>query len=90
MKKILCIMIILLFAGWLSVCVVDLVRVNHFEKPLFCIAAETSDDGGSGKYTGCFYSFDIKGNFMPEEKLPGITSFRAYIFGIEVLSGVRD
>lgn len=90
MKKALCIIAIFLFAGWLSICIVDFVRINSFEKPLFCIATQTADDGGSGRYVGLGYSFDIKGNFLPEDEFPGITSFTAHIFGIEVLSGVRD
>ena len=90
MKKALCVIIMLLFATWLTVCIVDFSRINSFEKPLFCIATQTADDGGSGKYVGPGYSFEIKGNFMPEDEFPGITSFTAYIFGIEILSGVRD
>lgn len=90
MKKVLCIIVIFLFAAWLAVCIVDFSRINSFEKPLFCIATQTADDGGSGKYVGLGYSFDIKGNFMPEDEFPGVTSFTARIFGIEILSGVRD
>ncbi len=90
MKKALCITILLLFIGWMTVCIVDFYRVNSFEKPLFCIVTESYDDGGSGKYIGLGYSFDIRGNFMPEDELPGVTSFTARIFGIELLSGIRD
>ena len=90
MKRVLCIIIMFLFAAWLTVGIVDFVRINSFEKPFFCIATQSADDGGSGKYIGLGYSFDIKGNFLPDDEFPGITSFTARIFGIEILSGVRD
>ena len=44
-------------------------------------------DGGSGKYVGLGYSFYIEGNFMPEEKNQGVTSYRGYVFGKEVSRG---
>ncbi|MBO5166390.1 MAG: hypothetical protein IJ405_05700 [Lachnospiraceae bacterium] len=90
MKKKFFILLILLFFLWLGLLITDFIRVNHFEKPLFALATETADDGGSGKYIGLGYSFHIKGNFLPEDEFPGVTSFTAYIFGIEIANGVRD
>ena len=65
-------------------------RVSHFEKPLFCIGTQLLRDGGSGQYLGLEYSFDIKGNFLPEEgELPGMTNYYPQIFGIPVRLDVR-
>ena len=70
--------------------ITDFYRVYHFQMPVFCIAAETADDGGSGTYRGLGYHFEIEGNFMPEEELPGITHNKMYLFGQLVFEGIRD
>lgn len=72
---------------WLCVGITDFALVHNYKKPLFCIGVELYQDGGSGKYAGLGYSFDIEGNFMPEAKDPGVTSYRGYIFGKEVSRG---
>ena len=82
--------IAILLVVWFLIGIVDYRIVHGFEKPLFCIAMETADDGGSGHYIGAGYSFDIEGNFMPEDELPGVTKYTYYIFGIEIDSGIRD
>lgn len=88
-KKAVLAVLIVVLSLWLIVMAVDFSRVYSFEKPLFCIAAETFDDGGSGKYVGLGYSFDLEGNFMPEAEHPGIIGFDAYLFGIRVLSAIQ-
>ena len=76
---------------WLLVGLTDFIRVTgNFEKPMFCVATETADDGGSGRYVGLGYSFEIEGNFMPEDEFPGVTRYVAKIFGFTVMSEVRD
>ena len=90
MKKMFCIVIVCLLALWLIIGITDYVRVCSFEKPVFCIVTDASDDGGSGHYAGLGYSFDLKGNFMPEDELPGVTEYSYQIFGLPVRSGVRD
>ena len=72
---------------WLCVGIVDFALVHNYRRPLFCICTEPMQDGGSGKYVGLGYSFDIEGNFMPEEKNQGVTSYRGYVFGKEVSRG---
>ena len=72
---------------WLSVGITDFALVHNYRRPLFCICTESMQDGGSGKYVGLGYSFDIEGNFMPEEKNQGVTSYRGYVFGKEVSRG---
>lgn len=75
---------------WIIIGVVDFSRVHDFEKPIFCVGTKLADDGGSGKYVGLGYSFDIKGNFMPEDEFPGVTKWTYCVFGFEVQSQIRD
>ena len=75
---------------WLGLGLTDFLRVKSFEKPLFCVPVQTYDDGGSGHYVGLGYAFDITGNFLPEEELPGVTEYVYYILGFEMKSGIRD
>ena len=72
---------------WLCVGITDFALVTNYKKPLFCIGVDLADDGGSGKYAGLGYSFEIEGNFMPEDKESGITSYRGYILEKEVCRG---
>ena len=72
---------------WLCIGITDFALVTNYEKPLFCIGIDLADDGGSGKYAGLGYSFYIEGNFMPEEKNQGVTSYRGYIMEKEVCRG---
>ena len=64
--------------------------VRNFEKPFFCVLINGADDGGSGKYLGLGYSFEIEGNFMPEDEYPGVTKFDAKLFGFPAASRIRD
>lgn len=91
MKKILKVLIIILVL-WITIGLVDYFRVSRFERPLFSfLDVENSFcDGGSGTYNGLGYSFDIKGNFMPEDEYPGITSYTYYIFGTPIKASIRD
>ena len=82
--------IILILTVWVCIGFVDFLRLNEFKLPLFCIGTDLADDGGSGHYAGLGYSFDIEGNFMPEDEFPGVTRYRCYIFGMEIKSEVRD
>lgn len=77
---------------WFLAGVIDFSRVHSFERPYFCILSpiHAEKDGGSGIYVGLGYTFDIEGNFMPEDELPGITKYTARIFNIPVMSGIRD
>ena len=75
---------------WIAIGVVDYSRVHSFEKPIFCVGTDLASDGGSGKYIGLGYSFDIQGNFMPEDEFPGVTKWTYYLFGIELQTQIRD
>ena len=88
--KNLCVVIASLMVIWAVIGMIDFRRVHSFERPLFCIGTEIADDGGSGHYIGLGYSFDIEGNFMPEDELPGVTKYNFYVFGFQMASGIRD
>ena len=65
MKKRIFIIVIVatLLISWASIAYTDYADVAiSFDKPKFCILLNGADDGGSGKYIGLGYSFDIKGH----------------------------
>ena len=47
-------------------------------------------DEGSGHYVGLGYSFDIEGNFMPDDEYPGVTKYTYYILGQEISKEARE
>ena len=69
-KKKVIIAIVCVIAAWLIMGIVDFALVHSYHRPLFCICTEPMQDGGSGKYVGLGYSFDIEGNFMPDMETP--------------------
>lgn len=75
MKKKVMILLICVMVFWLCAGCIDFALVHSYKKPIFCIGVDLADDGGSGEYVGLGYSFDIEGNFMPEEKNQGVTSY---------------
>ena len=84
------IIILAVIALWITLGIIDFSRVHGFEKPIFCITQNAADDGGSGHYTGLGYAFDIEGNFMPEDELPGVTKWTYYLLGTKISTGIRD
>lgn len=81
---------IFFFLLWFAAMATDLLRLNDFEKPIFARPTVTADDGGSGTYEGLGWRIELKGNFMPEEELPGVTQFEFYLFDDMVHAGIRD
>ncbi|TCK98649.1 hypothetical protein EDC19_1082 [Natranaerovirga hydrolytica] len=91
MKKVIIKVCIGIVVIGLGIGFVDYWRVCHlFEKPIFTIPIMTSDDGGSGTYQGLGYSFEIQGNFMPEDEHFGVTHFEYYWFGNLVKKGMQE
>ena len=84
--------LLILAAVWLGMVVTDFTLLHNFRMPLFCLAVNIVQDGGSGTYTGLGYSFEIHGNFVGEDEnmVRGVTSYRGYIFGKEVSRGFLD
>ncbi|NLB23772.1 MAG: hypothetical protein GX833_11085 [Clostridium sp.] len=91
-KKSIIIAIACLLVLWIAMGLADYIKVSNFERPIFCLldVENSYEDGGSGTYNGLGYSFDIKGNFMPEDEYPGVTRYTYYVFGSEVSAGIRD
>ena len=89
-KKKLIIVVACILVSWVAIGIVDYSRVNSFERPIFSVCTEPMQDGGSGKYVGLGYSFDIEGNFMPDTEYPGVTKWTYRLFGIELQSQIRD
>lgn len=91
-KKKVLLVVAIIACLWILISLIDFSRVHGFERPIFCIlsAEHAMDDGGSGTYMGLGYSFEIKGNFMPEDELPGVTEYTARVLNISVMSGIRD
>ena len=89
--KWLCLVFFILVIIWGIILGIDYWRtMHHFEKPIFAMPRITADDGGSGTYSGIGYSFEIKGNFMPEDEFPGVTHGTFSLFGKNLKSVVRD
>lgn len=86
-KKRIVIIVLAIILLWLAAGVTDFALVHSYHRPLFCICTEPMQNGGSGKYVGLGYSFDIEGNFMPDAKDYGVTSYRGYILGKQVSRG---
>ena len=90
-KKIIILAVIaVLIVSWLSIAYADYAKVAiSFDKPKFCIATTTADDGGSGKYIGLGYSFDIDGHLTADSWFD-VDSYTYKIFGITVKQGEAD
>lgn len=83
-----CVLLVIIIV-WVSLLAIDFIRAILFKKPIFVIPIYTRDDGGSGKYLGIGYWFDIKGNFLPESEEKGIVDIRGYVFGYCVINQKR-
>ncbi len=81
--KVVAIILAVLILAIVGTGVFDYFRVRRAEKPIFTIPI-TADDGGTGTYYGLGYSIEIKGNFMPEDPLPGVKYYKYSILGIPV------
>ena len=90
LKRTILIVIFTLLTLWAVIGSVDFFRVKSFEKPIFTLGVEMTDNRGSGLYYGLGYSFELKGNFMPEDELPGVTHYKYYLFNQLIAQGIRD
>ena len=71
---------------------VDTLAVTNWKKPVFARCFFGADDGGSGKYIGPGYWFDIKGSFMPDPapgSPEGVTEAEGRVLGIPYLRRER-
>ena len=83
-KIILLITLVVMLVFWASVAYSDYAAVAiSCDKPKFCITPLSADDGGSGKYIGLGYSFDIDGHLTADGWFD-VDSYTYKIFGITV------
>lgn len=86
-RTVLLIAILLLLASYIGISYSDYSEVAiSFDKPKFCISTMTADDGGSGKYIGLGYSFDIDGHLESSGKFE-VDKYTYKIFGITIKQG---
>ena len=82
-KKKIIIIVACILVLWIAIGVVDYNRVDNSNKPLFCVGTELADDGGSGRYVGLGYSFDIGGHLDGDGKYE-IDTYTYKVFGITI------
>lgn len=76
---------------WLTLFVTDFMKVNNFERPIFCVLVNGADDGGSGIYVGLGYSVEIEGNFVTEDEMErGVIQYDMKLLGIRVQAAIRN
>ena len=81
------VIIVILLVAWLLIAYTDYRAVAiSYDKPHFCIASVTADDGGSGKYVGLGYSFYLEGH-MDADNGYQVDKYTYKIFGITVKQG---
>ena len=84
------VIIVILLVSWCCVAYSDYADVAiSFDKPKFCILFNGADDGGSGKYIGLGYSFDIKGH-LDADKHFEVDNYTYKILGITVKQDEAD
>lgn len=90
-KKNITILIIVLLVLWVAMGIIDYFRVSSFERPLFCMARESVYKGAEDykHYQGLGYSFELTEN-PSDAELSGATRYTYFLFGNEVVSGIRD
>lgn len=90
-KRLLTVLIIaaaLLLAAVVMGCVDYDLAVNRHERPECAVGFATYDDGGSGRYYGLGYGFEVYGNFVaPYPADYGVREWSVYILGVKVASG---
>lgn len=64
---------------WSIVFTVDFIRCSCFMMPVFVVAGETADDGGSGIYYGLGYQVKVEKNISAEDG-PELIKVEMYMF----------
>lgn len=89
MKKILLIVIAILLILWAVIFVVDYSRCNNFKEPIFVVASNTADDGGSGIYYGLGYKVNIEKTISAEYG-PTLLKVEMYMFNKFIAGAIAD
>jgi hypothetical protein len=59
-------MVVVLILLWTIIFLVDYSRCSNFKEPIYVVAGETADDGGTGTYYGLGYKVEIEKTISPE------------------------
>ncbi len=86
-KKIFIGILIGLLLIWGSIFTTDFIRVSTFREPIFVIASETADDGGSGIYRGLGYKVKVE-KFIDAEHGTVLSSVEMTVFGKVVAAAI--
>jgi len=72
---------------WIGIAYSDYAKVAiSYDKPKFCLLINGADDGGSGKYVGLGYSFNIDGHLESNGRYE-VDTYTYKILGITIKTG---
>ena len=89
MKKIVLIVIVILLILWIVIFAVDYSRCSSFKEPIFVVAGNTADDGGSGTYYGLGYKVNME-KTVSAEYGPTLLKVEMYMFDTLIVGAVAD
>lgn len=74
---------------WSIIFIIDYSRCANFKMPIFVVAGETADDGGSGTYHGLGYTVEIK-KYVSAEYGEQLEKVEMYILGKFVTGAISE
>ncbi len=89
MKKVVISIFTILVALWGVVFLIDYSRCSQFKEPIFVVAGETADDGGSGTYYGLGYKVKMEKNISAETG-PVLVKVEMYMFDKFIVGAIAD
>ena len=88
-KKVLFGILIAVIVLWSIIFIIDYTRCRNFKEPIFLIARETADDGGSGTYYGLGYKVEIEKTISAEYGIQ-LLKVEMYIFDKFITGAISD
>ena len=89
MKKVVISILVILIVLWGVIFFIDYSRCSQFKEPIFVVAGETVDDGGSGIYYGLGYKVKIEKNISAETG-PILVKVEMYILDKFITGAISD
>ena len=89
MKKVVISILVILIVLWGVIFFIDYSRCSQFKEPIFVVAGETADDGGSGTYYGLGYKVKMEKNISAETG-PILVKVEMYIFDKFITGAISD
>ena len=81
--------VLILISLWVIIFFIDFMRCASFKMPIFVVAGETADDGGSGIYYGLGYKVKMEKNISAETG-PILVKVEMYIFDKFITGAISD